>query len=294
MSKIFFAKMNINEDIYEVYNNKKSLNNLLQSIYLNVNTKTVIYDEKGGRFKFFDIDKFEDNSIIHGRLGYIKKGVHSSYDPEKDTAIDTPDENKIEYITFYFDVYKEMLAFTVTPSLTKKKVLKYFEDLIKKESDIGVIFMLESDITELKMQLKKVKVLSKVTLNLVPPNGDKNQFANLFSLTAEKVGEAGATLIKQEYSNRSKEGLKKDSNLIEDATTGIALGYAEGVFHGKNEQGEKVEIHTEDNTPYAKHVDNAQNKNKLIIADKGRAGIVDLLAYKANLREKNKNGESQK
>ncbi|MCT8192761.1 hypothetical protein KY382_32030, partial [Pseudomonas monteilii] len=151
-----------------------------------------------------------------------------------------------------------------------------------------------SDITELKMQLKKVKVLSKVTLNLVPPNGDKNQFANLFSLTAEKVGEAGATLIKQEYSNRSKEGLKKDSNLIEDATTGIALGYAEGVFHGKNEQGEKVEIHTEDNTPYAKHVDNAQNKNKLIIADKGRAGIVDLLAYKANLREKNKNGESQK
>jgi hypothetical protein len=294
MSKIFFAKMNVNEDIYEVYNNKKSLNSLLQKIYLNVRTKTIIYDDKGGRFKFFDLDKADDNSIIMGRLGYIKKGVHSSYDPENDTAIDTLDDNKIEYITFYFDVYKEMLAFTVTPILTKKKVLKYFEELIKKESNIGVIFMLESDIAELKIQLRKVDVLRKVTLNLVPPNGDKDQFAKLFSLDAEKVSEAGATSIKQEYRNSSKKGLKKDSDLIEDATTGIALGYAEGVFYGKNKQGEPVEIHTEDNAPFVTQIDNAQNKNKLIIAEKGRAGIVDLLAYKANIREKNKNGESPK
>lgn len=257
-------------------------------------TKTIIYDDKGGRFKFFDLDKADDNSIIMGRLGYIKKGVHSSYDPENDTAIDTLDDNKIEYITFYFDVYKEMLAFTVTPILTKKKVLKYFEELIKKESNIGVIFMLESDIAELKIQLRKVDVLRKVILNLVPPNGDKDQFAKLFSLDAEKVSEAGATSIKQEYRNSSKQGLKKDSDLIEDATTGIALGYAEGVFYGKNNQGEPVEIHTEDNAPFVKQIDNAQNKDKLIIAEKGRAGIVDLLAYKANIREKNKNGESQK
>ncbi|MEQ7028503.1 hypothetical protein [Enterococcus gallinarum] len=294
MSKIFFAKMNINEDIYEVYNNKKNINKLLQKIYLNVKKSTVIHDEKGGRFKFFDIDKFEDNSVIHGRLGYIKKGVHSSYDPEKDTAIDTLDNNKIDYITFYFDVYNEMLAFTVTPSLTKKKVLKYFEDLIKKESDVGVIFILESDISELKVQLRKVKVLRKVSLNLVPPNGDKNQFANLFSLTSDKVAEAGATSIKQEYGNRSKEGLKKDSDLIEDATRGIGLGYAEGSFYGKDTHGEKVEIHTEKNTPYFKTVDNNQNKSKSIIAEKGRAGIIDLLAYKANIREKNKNGKSRK
>jgi len=294
MAKLFFAKMNINEDIFEVYNKKKNLNKLLQEIYLGIVTTTVVHDEQGGRLKFFDIDKFEDNSIIRGRLGYIKKGVHSTYDPDKDTAIDIEDKNKIEYITFYFDVYKEMLAYTVNPVLTKKRVLKSFEELIKKETDIGVVFMLETDIAELKSELAKMDVLRKVILNIVPPNGDKKEFSTLFSLNADKVSEGGATSIKQEYSNRSKEGLNKDSSLIEDAKDGIALGYAKGAFYGKDNHGEDIEIHTEENSPYFKSVRSDQNKNKIVIADKGRAGIIDLLAYKAKIRENNRNGDSRK
>lgn len=294
MAKLFFSKMNINEDIFEVYNNEKSLDKLLQKIYLGIVKDTIIYDEQGGRFKFFDIDKFEDNSIIHGRLGYIKKGVHSTYDPDKDTAIDFEDNNKIDYITFYFDVHKEMLAYTVNPVLPKKKVLDVFEQLIKKETDIGVLFILETDTKELKSELKKMKILRRVILDLVPPNGDKDEFSDLFSLSSDKVAGGGATSIKQQYSNRSKEGLNKDSALIKDATDGISLGYAEGVFFGKDNHDEDFEIRTEDNTPYTKNISSAQNKNKTVVAEKGRAGIVDLLAYKASIREKKRSGESKR
>ncbi|MFG5604461.1 hypothetical protein ACFJX8_15530, partial [Enterococcus faecalis] len=137
------------------------------------------YDEFGGRYKFFDIDKFEDNSIIHGRLGYIKKGVHSTYDPEKDTAIDVEDKNKIEYITFYFDVHKEMVSYTVTPSLTRKKVLEMFANLIRKSTNIGVVFVLETDIKSLETKLAKMEILRRINLTIVPPNGDKDAFAKL-------------------------------------------------------------------------------------------------------------------
>ncbi|EHU4984111.1 hypothetical protein C8142_RS12860, partial [Enterococcus faecalis] len=88
MAKLFFSKMNINDEIFDVYEGKTELDKLLTSIYNGITNKVQIHDEYGGRYKFFDIDKFDDNSIIKGRLGYIKKGVHSSYDPEKDTAID--------------------------------------------------------------------------------------------------------------------------------------------------------------------------------------------------------------
>lgn len=73
MAKLFFSKMNVNDEIFEVYKGKTDLNKLLTSIYNGVTNKVQIYDEYGGRYKFFDIDKFEDNSIIRGRLGYIKK-----------------------------------------------------------------------------------------------------------------------------------------------------------------------------------------------------------------------------
>ena len=41
MSKLFFAKMNINADIYDVYNDVKSLDDLLKKVYIGVNNKTL-------------------------------------------------------------------------------------------------------------------------------------------------------------------------------------------------------------------------------------------------------------
>lgn len=290
MAKLYFAKMNINEDIYDVYNGVLSLDDLLEKIYIGVNNKTQIHDENGGRYKFFDLDKYDGN-IISGRLGFIKAGIHSTYDPENDTAIDTVDENKLEYITFYIDVYKEILAFTVTPSLTKRKVLEKFAGLIKKETDIGVVFMLEANIRRLEKELERMNVLKNVSLNLVPPNGDKKQFGSLFSLEADVVSESGATKLTQTYSTKKKEGLKKASKLILNLIQGIKLGYAKGTFTGRDEHREIVEINTEDDTPYYKNIHSDQNKNKMIIAEKGRAGVVDIMAYKAKSREKNNEGE---
>ncbi|WP_221641477.1 hypothetical protein [Listeria booriae] len=116
MAKIYFAKMNINDEIFEVYKGEKELSSLLKKIYEKINNEDELYDEYGGRYKFFDLDKVVDDNTkgslqILGRLGYIKKGVHSSYDPENDTAIDLEDKNKLEYVTFYFDVDRELIAF---------------------------------------------------------------------------------------------------------------------------------------------------------------------------------------
>ncbi len=292
MSKLFFSKMNINDEIYQVYDGTANINDLLNEIYSGINNREAIYDDKGGRYKLFDLDKHENNTI-HGRLGYIKSGVHSSYNPDTDTAIDIEDKNKIEYVTFYFDVYNEMLVHTVLPIMRKERILTIFEGLIKQSTDIGVKFIIETDMRSLNNKLSKFEIIKKVVLNLVPPNGDKNEFASLFSVNADKVADAEATSIKQQYSTRSSEGLNKDSSLIRDAKDGIALGYANGIFHGADAHGEKLEVNTISNTPYTKDIPDRENKSKSSIAEKARAGISALLFLKAEIRERNRDGESR-
>lgn len=292
MSKLFFSKMNINDEIYQVYEGEVQLNDLLNEIYEKLTNKASLPEDRGGRYKLFDIDKFENN-IIQGRLGYIKAGVHSSYDPDNDTAIDIEDKNKMEYITFYFDVQNEMFVYTTTPVLTSKTVRLMLENLIKVSTNIGVKFIMESNISALEQELRKFDVLKKVILDVVPPNGDKNEFASLFSLNADTVAESGATSIKQQYSTRSKEGLNKESTLIKNAKDGISLGYAEGEFQGVDIHGEKLDFKTTTSAPYTKNIRNNENKSKSIIAEKARAGISNILSFKASIRERSKHGETE-
>ena len=139
MAKMYFAKMNINEQIYEMYEGKQNLEELVKKIFAGLSTKINIYDDKGGRIKLFDLDISPEGLKITGNLGYIKRGVHSSYDPEKDTAIDTTDNNKINYVSFYFDLENEILAYMTIPTLGRKQVLKYFQGLIKEGSNLSLI-----------------------------------------------------------------------------------------------------------------------------------------------------------
>lgn len=286
MAKLYFAKMNINDDIYKVYAGEKKLDDLLQKIYLGVKTNTIIYDEFGGRYKFFDLDFENTTGIIVGNLGYIKRGVHSSYDSENDDAKDVVDNNKLDYIVFYFDVYKEMIAFSTSVSLKRTKVPEVISDLIRKETDIGVEFVQESNLGELKSKLERVDHLSKLIVKLVPPNGDKENFARLTSLTVDKIQESNAVKIEQVFQGPRKEGLVKDSELVRNTIENVGLGYAKVKFFGKNLNHEKVEIDTDENTPYTKTLPENSSKSHSIIAEKGKSGIIDIFTAKERLKHK--------
>jgi hypothetical protein len=280
MGRMYFAKMNINEQIYELYEGKKSLNELQKKIFSGISTKINIFDEKGGRIKFFDLDIASQGFKVTGNLGYIKKGVHSSYDPEKDTAIDTTDNNKIDYISFFFDVENELLAYMTIPVLGRKQVLTFFQRLIKKGSNVGVEFLQESNISDIKKEIRRFQHISKLEVRLVPPNGDKDDFAELSSLTVDRIQESNATKIEQKFQTQRKEGIKRDSELVKNYITAAGLGYSEIKFSGKDTSGQSLEISSDTTTPYTKNVPSDQVKNHTKIADIARAGIASIMEYR--------------
>lgn len=293
MGKIYFAKMNINDEIYEVYDGKTKILSLLKKIFSDFNNKENVYDEFGGRYKFFDIDK-KENLVLTGRLGYIKNGIHSTYDPDNDTAVDIEDKNKIEYCTFYFDVKSEMIGFNTKLGLNSGKFLNKFSMLIKKMSDIGVVFILESDIGELKSSLKEIDILKKIELKLVPPNGDKEDFKDLFSLDPDRFQDADITQVKQILATRKASGLNKTSEAINKMISGIGLGYAEAKFFGKKRNGETKEVSSKKDAPYTKIIPTNFNNNTSKISEVSQAAIGDILANKTSLRERNKNEQGDK
>ena len=295
MAKLYFAKMNVNDKIYEVYANEGLLSKLKQDIFLGISAKEQVYDDEGGRYKFFDLDKPNDTSLtITGNLGYIKEGVHSSYDQDSDDAINITDKNKLVYITFYFDVEHEILAYMTVPVLSRKKVLSVFTKLISEgtkryeENGIGVEFMPESNLTNLDVELRKFQHLSKVEIKLVPPNGDAKDFKNLFGIDVTEAQEANATNIEQAFGNRSKKGLNKRSTLIKKIIKSVGLGFASAHFYGKNLNNEKIDTNTAKDSLFTKNVPSNSTKIQSVIKEKGKAGISQILQIKARIRSAKK------
>lgn len=265
MGKLFIGKLNINNDIYEVYDKKKDIKKILNSIYKGINANVILNEEDGGRYKFFDIDS-KENGVITGKLGHIKAGIDSTYDPNKDTAIDVKNPNKIDYVVFHVNLDDELIAFTTSISIRHKKFFEVFEDLIMKGTKIGVSLKMINDSEKFDEKFKKMEVLKKVKIKFIPPNDDEEDFSKLFSVSPAKFKEANITRATQTLSTRKKDGLKKDSTAIQGYITGTKLGYAEAQFSGKDYTGTDIDIDTAKDTPKYAIVSQNNIHNNHIIA----------------------------
>lgn len=294
MATIYFAKMNINEQIYDVYEGKTTLNSLLTKIYTDLSTTVKVHDKFGAKIKVFDLDRNEDNTTIVGHLAYIKPEIHSSYDENNDTAKDTKDPDSMEYLTFYFDVHKELIGFTTVSKMRQRKALEFLARIIKKSTGIGVEFIIEPNFGELHSRLLEFKTLKKLKVKLVPPNGDDRNFDKLFSIDAARFQQSRATQAKQEFSTRTAAGLDMNSELVKNQITGAELGFSELEFEGKNHSNDQVKISTSDDVPYTMRTSANEARSKSIIAEKSRAGIASIEEYRTRMRLKENNGGENK
>ena len=236
----------------------------MNSIYKGINANVILNEEDGGRYKFFDIDS-KENGVITGKLGHIKAGIDSTYDPNKDTAIDVKNPNKIDYVVFHVNLDDELIAFTTSISIRHKKFFEVFEDLIMKGTKIGVSLKMINDSEKFDEKFKKMEVLKKVKIKFIPPNDDEEDFSKLFSVSPAKFKEANITRATQTLSTRKKDGLKKDSTAIQGYITGTKLGYAEAKFSGKDYTGTDIDIDTAKDTPkYAMVSQNNIHNNHII------------------------------
>lgn len=281
MAYVYFAKLNINREIYDVYNGTKDFKSLLNKIVEGIwHGHKSFFDENGGEYKLFGVDNMLDENYLMGHLGYIKEGFHSSYDRENNKAIDVFDKDKLDYVAFYFNYDYEILAYTTSTKMRQKNFLEIFKKLVLVNSEIGVELIPQTNSTDLKREIASFERLKRIHLKIVPSNDDKDPMQDLFGITSETMEDINANRIEQNYVSTQKEGLNKSSESVNKVIQGIAEGYGEGKFIGEDSSGDPKEVDSSKTVPFRQTVSSYNSKDKQTIASKGKAGVSKILEFR--------------
>jgi len=282
MPNVYFAKFNFNGKIYEIYSNEEKRQELLNKLYNGLNTDVKLLDEKSGKnFKFIHLDKDPDKCIVKGRVVLYAPGVHISYDEQEDDVVETKDDNKASYITFCFDINKEIIGFVPKNDFKRKMFMEKLTQLIEACCDVGeVAIFLETDLKKLQERLEIFTHVKEVSVLAVPPNGDKEDYENLMGSNASLIQDTGATKYQMRFIGTVKKGIDANSPYIRKWISVVTRGYGEMSVYGKSNEKENVTISSKEDAPFFRPIGEVSKDSIPEVAEKTRAGISELMVLK--------------
>lgn len=285
MATMYFAKVNVNSDIYDIYEDKNKLYDILSDLLININDKDKIVDkhpenDKQITIQFSSLSKSEN--CIYGRLVYYFDGINITFNKEKREIEEAPQENMAQYITFYFDVMKERIAFTYKKEFGRRMFIDYFEKMLNHFSSNDVIFeiYLEKNIKDLENKIRYYSKINEVEISVIPPNGDKEDFDNLFGNTSEDIKETNATKFYIRLQSAAKEGINVLSKMLQNSISIIGKGYGDIVFKGKDKANNKYTVTSSEQALYVKPIKDEYKDNLIEFPEIARSGINNLLSEK--------------
>lgn len=236
---LYFAKVNINSHIQEVYKEQKSKNEVLDNIFNKIrdnaeciNKKTIKKGKKlffhNVKFYFSSIEKIDNDGekAIYGKL------VKESTVPikQKNRRTGTVEAKEIEYIEeipFYFNLYKEVISFYTANRFKQKEIPLALKQLINFcTSDENEIFNFEVallrkglKVEEIKEELGKLGKLKQLKITIIPPNVDDDILDEIIAKAdgeVKNLKEGNLTEYVVEFTSRDKDGINLNATLIND------------------------------------------------------------------------------
>lgn len=268
MAYLYFAKVNVNNDIFKVYEGEKSIEKILNRLILSVNTEdNIILPKNRGYIKFITLSTNVEKSFISGRLIRIFEDDIQLYNFEKDDVEELPQDKLARTSTFYFDVQHELIGFTVGKYFGPKQFCDYFEQLINKCTEEGTFNVtLQKDEDSFTERVKRFSKITTIKFRIVPKNPCQKEFndwyANPASIESVEANQAELT-----YSANSKNtrGLNFDNAYIQNLIKGLGYGYISSVVSGLMPGGEKGTVSSDKDAP-----------RRFSIPDKDKTSIPDV------------------
>lgn len=284
MAVLYFAKININQEIYEVYHQERDYQKELNRIYEAIKEEATIEeggpDGPTGMLTFAAVNKDPEKRLITGRLVRVEPGPHTTFDRQKHDVIDTFEENKASYITFFLDVQSETIAFVTKRDFGFKMFLSGFTALLSESSGTRYEIFLISDKREFRQKVDELKSVQSITILAVPPNNDRAQFEELFAMSTEDARAMGLGKLKQELQPGTKSGLHLTERLwkaIEYAITGGGKTDARGI----SSTDKSITVSSEEDTPYKKSIPDRDKDSQEAIRLHGEEELNTIISMQA-------------
>lgn len=283
---MFFAKINVNSDIYKLYDNPDILDGILDKIIININQdKSIVLNKEmdskndGDRIKFISIEKDIDKRYITGRIIRIYKDDLESYDPNSDDIIKLPTGELARYATFYFDVRSELVAFTLGKYFGRNQFCSYLEFLLNEYvEDVSFNVSLITDRAGLKEKIGRFKRISRIYVSLVTPNPNVEAFNRMFAANGQNLKDMNAHQYGQEFKASKKgEGLKEDTAFINILVDGVSDGYGKMEVDGIDDSDEEIKVSSVENYPYKRSVRDTEKNSLSSVQELGKRFIKGLM-----------------
>lgn len=228
MAVIYFAKVNINSNIYEVYGNPNYLNEILDTLLQNMNSDSLpIKINKNDRIAFFDIEKNMSEYYVVGRLGKIFKDEIKVYNAVNNSVEPFATENVVKSAIFFFDLKNEIIAFMTAQTISRGNFVKYFQILLNSYmEDVQFEIFLKTSSSELEKQIERLDKVLKVDFTVVPPNSNEEEFNDLFPKNGDEIRETRATKLQQTLSSSKRDiGINMESSFLRRIIVAVSKGF---------------------------------------------------------------------
>lgn len=254
MPYMYLAKVNLSSKIFDVYENKLSIAKVLNVVYRDMNDKnTYTYTQtkkftdslgnikeyqKKSRYQFNELMKNDENMTITGKI--VRTYSRPIEEFNDDGEIINSYEDAHVSIYFFFDVRKELVAFSMRQSFGYNQFIEAFKKLLNlciSEYDFEVF--LKKDQNVLSEKLKALKTVNRVSATLIPPNSNEEELKEF----RETLGyiyeckETNAKKIKLDLIDTDDVGLNMEAKMMRDTIKAAVKGYGDITTYGVNFNG---------------------------------------------------------
>lgn len=260
MPLMYLAKVNLNSKIREVYKKNLDLVTVLNDVYKNFNDnieykeeKKIEYEDSQGnkkeftrieKYNFYELDKDEETQIVSGKLA---RSFKRPSEEEVQGKIKKTFKEEMISIRFYFDVKKELIAFSVRRSFGYNQFTNAFKNLLDfmNKKYIFEVF-LKKDKEQLEKKLKTLKFIKRTKAIIIPPNANNDELEELNNCVEngyiKEAIEANAKKIKIELIETDDVGIDLQSRMLKDTISAVSKGYGDLTAYGVNKNNREAII----------------------------------------------------
>lgn len=280
MANVYFAKVNVNSEIYDVYEKPEQLDRILDQLLLAIDQKKMVKQDDCW-VKFISIEKDISKRFVAGRLVKIFEDDIEFYDDQKDDVSPLPQKQLARSVTFYFDLRSEYVAFTTGRYFGHNQFNRYFKAMLDAHvEDVEFEVFLEKNADDLKSILQKFKKILRINITLIPPNNNRTAFERMF-VNATELKQMKVTKIQQSMISSAKtDGIVAKSDYVDRLIEGVAVGYGEMSVSGKGPDGGNLTVTSEKDAPHKRYIHENIKTSIPGIIEAGRAYISELMGRK--------------
>lgn len=300
MPLLYYSKVNINSNIFEVYEGNITIEEILRELFLKmddlkeyekIDIKTINGDdgepriiEKREIYNFSELDKHEDvhERYIVGKLVRRVPIFSENFDEETRKSEKVVYENNSVSILFYFDMIREIIVFSSRQKFGYNQFNEGFQNLISQYlEDVGFEIFLIKNPFSIKERMERAHKITKIKATSIPPNVNEEELKKMYS--DEVIAMKTANVTKKtsifEIHEKSKEGINIKADIIKNALDSneayriYAKGYGKLEVEGEYKDGTSFKFDSDEDSPYQTSIDERDKDNIVEFIAAGKSGI---------------------